>query len=198
MNVERARGVRTSVDIPTEPRRRTVDERVLVRFPVLFRGLAAAWSRLPARSRLRQGLTARFIRQGCEAANRRDFEVLLLSYEPNFEMRFDDGAVGGFLPPDLVGVQSGHHGFVRAWEAAIEGFHDLRIEHEEVLDFGDRLLAAGRMTGHGTSSGIAVDEPLFQLFTLRRGLVMRQEDFVDRDRAFAAAAAGRPARAGLP
>jgi hypothetical protein len=33
-----------------------------------------------------------------------------------------------------------------------------------------------------------VSEPVFQLFTVRRGLVVRQEDFLDRSKALEAAA----------
>jgi hypothetical protein len=36
---------------------------------------------------------------------------------------------------------------------------------------------------------VAVSEPVFQLFTFRRGLVVRQEDFLDRSEALAAAGA---------
>ena len=76
--------------------------------------------------------------------------------------------------------------FLRVWHAAIEAF-DLKLEHEEVIDFGDRVARRGRMTGQGTTSGITVNEPLFQLLTLRRGMVIRQEDFVDRGHALEAA-----------
>ena len=31
--------------------------------------------------------------------------------------------------------------------------------------------------GHGSGSGVAVSERAFQVFTLRAGLVIRQEDF---------------------
>ena len=185
-NAEIVGGVRTPIVVSTGAGRRTLDERILVRFPALFRVLASAWSRLPPRSRLRRALTSRISRQGCEAANRRDFELLLLSFDPDFEMRFDSSPVGGFVPPDLVGVHRGHEEFLRVWHAAIEAF-DLKLEHEEVIDFGDRLLVAGRMTGQGTTSGVTVNEPLFQLLTLRRGMVIRQEDFVDRGHALEAA-----------
>jgi hypothetical protein len=35
---------------------------------------------------------------------------------------------------------------------------------------------------------VAVSEPVFQLFTFSRGLVIRQEDFLDRDEALEAVA----------
>ena len=44
--------------------------------------------------------------------------------------------------------------------------------------------------GRGSGSGVVVSEPVFQLFTLRRGLVVRQEDFLDRSEALEAARGG--------
>ncbi len=111
-NVEIMGGVRTPLVASTRPRPRTLDERILVRFPALV------------------GVLGSVCRPGPDCAE---------------------------------------------------------IEHAEVIDFGDRVLAAGRMKGHGTISGISVDEPLFQLLTLRGGMVVRQEDFVDRNRALEAA-----------
>jgi hypothetical protein len=185
-NVETVRGVRTPVTVSTENRRRTLDEQIFVRFPVLVRVLGSAWSRLPPRSRLRRALLSRFVRQGCEAANRRDFDVLVLPLDPEIEYQTNQNALGGFAPPDILGVHHGLEGYLHNWEVLVEGLEDLKLLPEEVIDFGDRLLTAGRMTGHGTSSGIPVRAPLFQVITMRRGLVTRQEDFDDREEAFKA------------
>jgi ketosteroid isomerase-like protein len=186
-NVEIARGVRTPLTVSSKTRRRSVDERVLVRVPVLFRVLALAWSRLPPRSRLRRALTAHNFRRAYEAANRRDFEVLLLRFDQEFEFQFDESRVGGMLPPDLVGVHHGHEAYVRVWKVGLEVSDDYRLEPEEVIDLGDRLLVAGRQRGRGTGSGIPIDEPLLSLFTFRRGLAIRMKDFARRDTALQAA-----------
>jgi hypothetical protein len=71
--------------------------------------------------------------------------------------------------------------------AILEAMEDVRLEPEEVIDFDDRMLVTSRQIGHGRSSGIPFDEPVFQLFTLRRGLVVRQTDFGDRNKALEAA-----------
>ena len=186
-NVETVRGVRTPIAVSTEGRRRTLDERIFARFPALARVLLSGWSRLPPRSRLRQAWLSRLMRQGCEAANRRDFDLLLVALDPEIEYQANPNSLGGFVGPDLLGVHHGHEGYLHVWEAAIEGWEDLKLEPEEIVDFGERVLAAGRMTGHGTSSGIPVSAPLFQVFTMRRGLVIRQEDFDDRNKALEAA-----------
>jgi ketosteroid isomerase-like protein len=187
-NVEIVRGVRTSVSVSTENRRRTLDERIFVLFPALARIVLSALSRLPPRSRLRRAWLSRIMRQACEAVNRRDFDLLFLAFDPEMEFRFNDSPIGGFLPPDMLGVHHGHEGYRRLWEAADEVWEDLKLEFEEVIDFGERLVTAARYTGHGGISGVPINQPLFQVFTLRRGLVFRQEDFTDRDKALEAAA----------
>jgi ketosteroid isomerase-like protein len=182
-----ARGVRTPVSLPSETGRRTLDERMLVRFPGLVRALASAWSRLPPRSRLRRAMTARVFRQGFGAANRRDFDVLFLLLDSAVEFELPESLAGRFVPPDLVGVHRGHDGYLRVWEGLLEAWDDLKLEPAEVIDFGDRLLAAGRLKGHARHTGIALDEPLFQVFTLRDGFVVRQKDFIgERDKALEA------------
>ena len=184
-NVEMVGGVRTPVSVRRNTRRRSLDEQALVRFPALVRLLASGWSHLPPRSRLRRAFLSRFLRQACEAANRRDFEVLLLALDPEVEYRIDD--LGGLVPPDLYGVHRGHEGYLHVWEEAIEAMEDVSLDLEEVIDCGDRLLTTGHQTGHGRSSGIPVSQPLFQVLTLRRGLVVRQEDFAKREQALEAA-----------
>jgi ketosteroid isomerase-like protein len=186
-NVEIVPGVRTPVSVSSKNRRRTLDERILVRFPALARLLLSAWARLPPRSRLRRAFLGRFLRQGYEAGNRRDFDFLLLGLDPEVEWHFDASRVGGFLPPDLLGVHRGHEGYLRAWEAALEAVDDFKVEPEEVIDLGDRLFVEIRQTAHGTSSGIPVAQSIFQVLTLQRGLVIRLQEFTDRDAALAAA-----------
>jgi ketosteroid isomerase-like protein len=185
-NVETAWAVQTSITVSTKADHRSLEERIMVRFPALFRLLALAWSRLSPDSWLRQRLNPYLLGRGYGAANRRDFEVLLLRLDPEIETQFDGSAATGLIAPDLLGVHRGHEGYVRVWQAVMEALEDARLVPEQVIDFGERLLVTGRTTEHGTSSGLAIDEPLFQLFTFRRGLVIQQTDFTDRDRALKA------------
>jgi hypothetical protein len=182
-NVEVVRGVRTPVKVPGETTGRSLDERLLVRFPALGRLLVSAWGRLSPRSRLRQALLARFARKTFEAANRRDWDVLLLVIDPGIEYRPSDG----WRTLGLGDVYHGHEGYLEVWETGTEVMGDISLEMEEVIDLGDRLFTAGRITGHGDSSQAFVDQPNFQVATLRHGLVIRQEDFNDRNEALEAA-----------
>jgi ketosteroid isomerase-like protein len=155
-----------------------------VRFPGLFRLLADALMRLPPRSRLRRLMLARAVGRVYAAANRRDFDLVLAGWDPRSEYR----PSGELMPPDLEAAFYGHDGYLRLWRYWLDAFEDIRWDPEEILDFGDRFLVTTRQSGHGSGSGVAVSEPVFQLFTLRRGLVVRQEDFLDRSKALEAAA----------
>jgi ketosteroid isomerase-like protein len=185
-NIEVVRGVRTPITASTEARPRTLDERVLVRFPALARPLGFVWSRLPPRSRLRRAMNARLMRQAQEAAVRRDFELLFSALTLRLSLRWPR------IPPSALWhlTRWGCIGVARAIAACqlvTEVWEDLRFEPDEVVDFGDKLLTAGRITGHARHTKIALDAPLFQLVTVRGGVVVRQRDYMDREKALQAA-----------
>jgi len=163
--------------------RRSFDQRLFVRFPTLYRLLADACMRLPPRSRLRRLMLARVVGRAYAAANRRDFEVVLVGWDPQSEYRPSDE----LMPPDLELVFHGHDGYLRLWRHWLDAFEDIRWDPEEILDFGDAFLVTAQQRGRGSGSGVAVSELVFQLFELRRGLVVRQQDFLDRSKALAAA-----------
>ncbi|MEK6327261.1 MAG: nuclear transport factor 2 family protein [Actinomycetota bacterium] len=164
--------------------RRTLDEHLYVRSPAFYRRLAVALMWLP-RSRLRRWIVARFLRRAYAAANRRDFDLVLvgLGAEAEYEYRPSPDLIA----PDQDPVFHGHDGYLRMWGTWLDAFEDLRFEPEELLDLGDRLLVTAEVHGHGSGSGVAVSERVFQLFELRGGLVMKQEDFVDHSKALEAA-----------
>lgn len=133
-------------------------------------------------------LVARRIQQAYAAANRRDYESVLAGWDAESEYR----PSRDLMPPDLDAAFHGHEGMHQLWSYWRDAFEDMRWDPEEILDFGDRLLVTARQTGHGTGSGIAVSKPVFQLFTLRDGMVLRQEDFGDRSAALEAAGISAP------
>ena len=187
-NAKMVRGDRIALAPLTEgaSQRRGFDQRLFVRFPALYRLLADAFMRLPPRSRLRRMMLARFVGRAYAAANRRDFDVVLVGWDPQSEYRPSDE----LMPPDLEAVFHGHDGYLRLWRYWLAAFEDIRWDPEEVLDFGDRFLVTTQQRGRGSGSGVAVSEPVFQLFKIRRGLVVRQEDFLDRSKALQAAGLG--------
>jgi ketosteroid isomerase-like protein len=185
------RGVRVA---PQEIRgsagqRRSLDERLVVRFPALAHALASLLFRLSPQSRIRQSFMARSMARAYAAANRRDFDLILAvsdgdlyEYRPSRDL----------LPPDMAAIYRGHEGYREFWRLWLDAFEDIRWDPEEILDCGDRALVTTRQSGHGSGSGVAVSEPVYQLFTFRRGLVIRQEDFLNRAQALEAAGLSAP------
>jgi hypothetical protein len=120
------------------------------------------------------------------AANRRDFELIAaFNDNPKYEYR----ASPGVLPPDLEAVSSRHTGYLEMWRRWIDAFDDIHYEPSEMVDFGERILVTAEQSGHGTGSGIAMSQTLFQLYTFEDAMVIRQEDFLDREDALRAARA---------
>jgi ketosteroid isomerase-like protein len=184
-SVERGRGVCYSVRPERgRGRRRTLDDQLFARFPRLLRVLARAAGRLQPGTRLRRLLVVRRIERSYAAANRRDFGLVLDGTDPEvYEYR----PSVDLLPPDLEPVFHGHDGYLQLWRYWTDAFNDIRLDPEEILDFGDTVLVTAQQSGHGSGSGVSVSERVFQVFTLRDGLVIRQQDFLDRTQALHAA-----------
>src|SRR6266516_1937218 len=119
-NVEIVRGARITVPQVGERagERRTVDQRLFARFPGLYRLLADAVSRLPPGSRLRRLMLARSIGLAYAAANRRDFDFVLIGWDPGSEYH----PSGDLMPPDLEPVFYGHEGYLRLWRYWLDAF----------------------------------------------------------------------------
>jgi ketosteroid isomerase-like protein len=125
----------------------------------------------------------RGVLQGYAAVNRRDFDLARLAYDPDCEYCPEQAAF-----PDSDAVYYGRDGLFRTfWGLQLESFDDVRLDPMEVLDLENHVLVTTQMSGHGTGSGVPVNQKLFQLFTYRRGLIVRQNDFSDRARALEAA-----------
>jgi ketosteroid isomerase-like protein len=131
-------------------------------------------ARLPQHSRLRRVLLVRRLRQGYAAANRRDFDLLLTGLDPGIEYHTSEAWRFDFDP-----LYHGHDGYLKVWRGLLESFDDVRLDAEELLDLGHRVLVTIKLSGHGAGSGVSTSQSQFQVFTMRRGLVIRQHDFQD-------------------
>jgi hypothetical protein len=180
-NAGALRGVRYPISLPTERagKRRSLDERFFVRFPAAYRLLSAAVARLSPRSRLRRSIIKYQAGRGAAAPNRRDFVALLLRFDQEIEYR----PRGDIMALDMDSVFHGHDGYQRVWQGMMDAFEDFWLDPVELLDLGDWMLATVEVKGHGSGSGVPVTERLFQLFKLRRGMIVWQQDFADRDTA---------------
>jgi ketosteroid isomerase-like protein len=144
--------------------------------------MARTWARLPPRFWLRRMMLARAVPLTCAAFNRRDFAAFLLGIDPGVEF----WGARDLLGPDQTEVTVGHEEYLEFFQYWINAFDDLRYEPEEALDLGDKFLVTVHLRGHGLGSGIAVSQRLFTLSHLRQGLVVKQENFLDRSKALEA------------
>src|SRR5437763_4432425 len=129
-NVEIVRGARIALPTLTEKasQRRTLDQRLYVRFPALYRLFAGASMRLPRGSRLRQLMLARTVGLAYAAANRRDFDLVLVGWDPGSEYR----PSSELMPPDMETVFYGRDGYLRLWRYWLDAFEDIRWDPEEI------------------------------------------------------------------
>ena len=114
------------------------------------------------------------------AANRRDFEVILVGLHPETEYRPGPDLIA----PDQPAVFHGHDGYMAMWREIRSGHsEDLRFDPEEIVDLGTRSSSPPSRAPMGPVVGIAVEKPVFQLFRIENGLVVWQRDFSDRAKA---------------
>ena len=165
-------------------RRRTLDERLTVLAPGLFRlGGVLVRRLLPPMSGLRRALTARMICSQYEAINRGDFELAELFCAPDVEYVWE--YVRG-LPMDLHDVYRGREGLRQNAAAWNEAWDDHRNEVQELIDTsGNRIAAVIRVRGRGRTSGLHLDAELTEIMTLREGLLERLVAYADRSQALA-------------
>jgi ketosteroid isomerase-like protein len=120
------------------------------------------------------------LRRGYEALNRGDLSGVRALLHPDIEWEEGPGA------PE-AGV---HHGreafeaFLRAW---LESFDDFRIEPEDVIERGDRLIALVRQSGTGRASGIEVEARIAHVWTVTDGYAVRWQSYASQEEALAAA-----------
>jgi ketosteroid isomerase-like protein len=121
------------------------------------------------------------VRRGYEALNQGGVEAILAFIDPDFEME---------IPPD-VGPEPqtvrGHEGIRRWFEAASDALEEIRMEPEEFIEAGDRVIVPVRIVAKGRGSGVEAVQRVTQVWTLRNGLSVRMNTFVDREGAFKAA-----------
>ena len=134
------------------------------------------------------GDNVELVRRGYDAWNRGDREWILEHMAPGFQWA---------TPPDDPdpGIHLGHEGVEHYWDAWREVFGHLKLQVEELIDGGSKVVAVVRRLGIGSVSGVEVQERVLQVFTLRDGKAIRCEEFYDRQQALEAAGlAGRSQR----
>jgi hypothetical protein len=120
-------------------------------------------------------------RRGYEAFKRGDAEAALEFLDPEIEVHDS---------PELPDrrIWHGYEGFVANLANLLDVVAGFELEPEEFIDAGDKLLVVVRVSGHGSASGIAMEDRLLHVWTIRDGKGTKLEVF--RDRAQARKAAG--------
>ena len=77
----------------------------------------------------------------------------------------------------------GREAYLRWFEDLVEVWDQLALQPAEVIDLGDRVFGASRITGQGRRSGVALDLTLFQVATQRNGMIVRLREFAERESA---------------
>jgi hypothetical protein len=133
---------------------------------------------------VRRALLRYAVERGVAASNRRDFEVVLLRYDPDVEM---------IVNPKLIAlgfdsVYRGYEAYVRYYQRWYAEWGEFETRPDELLNIGhDRLLGLGHTEGAGLASGVELTNDFAILWTLSRGRVIREQYFLDRVEALQAA-----------
>lgn len=155
--------------------RRSLDERVLARFPALYRHGARFLDRLGPDSRRRQRLLRGQVLSGWAAASRRDFDLVLVRYTPDAVYEFTPGLVTLGLPARVEGGD--------AWMKALTDWAEVWAEWEFTLSFivdlGPLVVTLGRFAARGAASDLDVQLEYAQVMETRDGLVRHEQDFND-------------------
>jgi len=83
-----------------------------------------------------------------------------------------------------------YHGPEGARQAIEEGRRNLRgwkLDPNELIDAGDSVIAIAHIRGAGQHSGIGLGDLMALSFTIRNGLIIRQQSFRGKEEALEAA-----------
>jgi uncharacterized protein len=122
---------------------------------------------------------------------RRAYEQFNRTREIDLDLVAENAEWGLFAGSPEGDALHGHEG-VRSWtEQMRSAFDRLAIEPEEFIDAGDgRVIVVSRMAARGRGSGMELEAPLVNVWTVRDGRVTRCLGFTTREDALAAAAGG--------
>lgn len=168
------------------PTKRSLEERIYVRWPRLWPLVVRALQALPPRSRLRRALLRRGALSGWGAWVRGDLDLCVVRFAPDY--RYDPPQA--WLAAGMKDVYVGHAG-MREWSVDLREAWDW-VDHRpiEVVDAGDVVAFLCEIKLRARGSGIELDTRLGQVFWAERGLIVREHDFADWDEALRAVGAG--------
>jgi ketosteroid isomerase-like protein len=120
------------------------------------------------------------VRRGIGAWNRGDLDEWLAGFAPEAELH----TTGRFADR---GVYRGRAGLERYWAEIREDIEDLSTSISEIRAVGDKVLVTTTGRGRGKRSKVPMEQPIWFVMTLRDGLAVRVETYVDPEPALEAA-----------
>ena len=116
------------------------------------------------------------VRAGFEAHNRGDLDAMLESYDPEVE-----------FVTLLLGNHRGKEALRGLYEENRKAVLGYKLEPEELIVAGDKVIAVARMGGAGRVSQIALGDMIAFVFTIKDGLITRQQTLRNKNEALEAA-----------
>ena len=123
--------------------------------------------------------TVEIVRRMYTAYASGDFEAAMALLDPEIEMDLT-------MRPDGR-VFHGHDGVTEAVRTWLGAWEDWRLEVDEIIDLGDRVLVLARESGRGKGSGIEVEHPHIAICTVQYGKIVHTMGFVERGQVLQAA-----------
>ena len=120
------------------------------------------------------------VRRGVDAWNRGDLDEWLTGFTAEAELQ----TTGRFADR---GVYRGHAGLERYWSEIREDIEGPSLSISELRALGDRVFYCAMGRGRGKRSKVPVERPIWLVTTMRDGLTVRVETYVDRAEALEAA-----------
>lgn len=177
-----------------ERSRRSLDQRLALRFPRGAAALARLIGSLPPSSRFRQAALSRGALVSAAAFNRRDIDAILVFYDPDYEFHPAHEFVDGGFTPACYRGPAGYHEFVSDWSDVWGA--DLRVEPLEVIDLGNRVVTLFNVPTRALASGVPLTGKWAAVATLKNGRVIHDQVYLDHAEALEAvglrAGAARP------
>jgi ketosteroid isomerase-like protein len=120
------------------------------------------------------------VRRGIDAWNRGDLDEWLAGFAPEAELH-----TTGRFPDERV--YRGRAGLERYWAEIHEAAEETSLSISDLRASGDRVFQAVTGSGRGKRSKVPIEGPIWLVTTLRDGLAVRVETYVDRTAALEAA-----------
>jgi ketosteroid isomerase-like protein len=167
-----------------ERSRRTLDQRLSLRFPRMAAANSRRIAKLPPGSRLRQATLWRATRLGLEAYNRRDPDAVVIGWHPEFEYHPGRTWVeSGLVEPCYRGLE-GYRQYLATVDEVWGGENYLKPV--ELIDLGERIVMLANGTMRAQASGVPLTEAFALVSTLKDGRVIHLQEYYDHDEALEA------------